>query len=182
MSYANFVHLRVHTAYSMSEGAIATKKIGKMCKDMGMPAVALTDTRNLFAGLEFSTMVAGEGIQPIIGCQLSLRREGDASARGMAGRDAKAPEPDDIVLLCQSDAGYRNLLKLVSSAYLDTQGHETPQISWQSLADHHQDLICLTGGVSGPIGRLLSDNQNEDAKDALQRLAEIFPNRLYVEI
>ncbi len=184
MSYANFVHLRVHTAYSMSEGAIATKKIGKMCKQMAMPAVAVTDTRNLFAGLEFSTMVAGEGIQPIIGCQISLRRaDSDAPAKGFgAGRDMRSPEPDDIILLCQSDAGYRNLIKLVSMAFLKTEGHETPQIPWQALEQHSAGLICLTGGVSGPIGRLLLDGDKDGAKATLEQLAAIFPHRLYVEL
>lgn len=184
MSYANFVHLRVHTAYSMSEGAIATKKIGKMCKEMAMPAVAVTDTRNLFAGLEFSTMVAGEGIQPIIGCQISLRRpDGDGAPKGFgASRDARSPEPDDLVLLCQSDAGYRNLLKLVSRAFLKTEGHETPQISWDLLRQYSEGLICLSGGVHGPLGRLLLAGERDNAKQTLRDLSDIFPGRLYVEI
>ena len=182
MSYANFVHLRVHTAYSMSEGAIATKKIGKMCKEMAMPAVAITDTRNLFAGLEFSTMVAGEGVQPIVGCQVSLQQEAGEAPRGFGNRDARGPEPDDLVLLCQNDAGYRNLLKLVSSAYMETLGHETPHITWDHLAAYNDGLLCLTGGVSGPIGRLLLAGQKDEAEAALARLKALFPERLYVEI
>ena len=72
-------------------------------------------------------------------------------------RDARSPEPDDLVLLCQSDAGYRNLLKLVSSAYLKTLSPETPQISWDDLESPSDGLLCLTGGVAGPVGRLLSE-------------------------
>ena len=180
----SFVHLRVHTAYSMSEGAIPVKKIGALCAKMAMPAVAMTDTRNLFGALEFSASVAGEGIQPIIGCQLALRRSADPQAeRGYgAGRETRLPEPDAVVLLSQSEAGYGNLLKLVSKSYLETPGHETPQVSWEDLAHHAEGLLLLTGSTGGPLGRLLLAGQDKAARQWLERAASAFPGRLYVEL
>jgi DNA polymerase-3 subunit alpha len=182
MPHADFVHLRVHTAYSMSEGAIPVKTLGKLCARNRMPAVALTDTRNLFGALEFSLAVAEQGVQPIIGCQIALRRAAAEQAKGFGAREARAPEPDSLVLLCQSDAGYRNLLKIVSKAFLETDGHETPQVSMADLETWNGGLICLTGGLGGPVGRLLTEGRGEAARDCLARLAEIYPGRLYVEV
>ena len=179
---AGFVHLRLHSAYSMSEGAIPLKKLGKTCKEMGMPAVALTDTRNLFGALEFSVTVAGDGIQPIIGCQMAVTREESGESRGVAARDLRGPEPDDLVLLCQDDTGYANLMKLVSKAFISSDGISTPQVSMDDLARWSEGLICLTGGLGGPVGRLLLDSDKAGARQALERLAGLFPGRLYVEL
>src|ERR1700744_5410944 len=109
--YAPFVHLRVHSAYSLAEGAIKLGKLAGLCAANAMPAVALTDTRNLFGALEFSKECAGAGVQPIIGCQLSVRRDDAATGHGQAMRP---PEPDALVVLVQNPAGYANLIKLVS--------------------------------------------------------------------
>ena len=174
---ADFVHLRVHTAYSLSEGAIKVKPLVKLCDKMGMPAVAITDTGNLFGALEFSTACADAGVQPIIGVQLALRRED-----GPPNRDGRRPEPDTVVLLCQSETGYLNLLKLVSKAFLETEGGETPQVTLGDLAPHADGLLCLTGGVAGPVGRALAEGQTDLAAALLSRLEEIFPGRLYVEL
>ena len=88
MSHANFIHLRTHTAYSLSEGAIKIDKLAAMAKEMAMPAVAITDTGNMFGSLEFSQYCSGKGIQPIIGCQLALTRPDNLRAA-----------PDSLVLL-----------------------------------------------------------------------------------
>ena len=95
MALAEFVHLRLHSAYSMSEGAIELKKLAALCKQSEMPAVAITDTRNLFGALEFSDTLAKEGVQPIIGCQMSIRQ----GAVPKAGSIQRMPEPDFLVLL-----------------------------------------------------------------------------------
>ncbi len=182
MPYADFVHLRVHTAYSMSEGAIPVKKLGKLCAQNAMPAVALTDSRNLFGALEFSLAVSGEGVQPIIGCQLAIRRTVSEEAKGFGARDARAPDPDSIVLLAQTDEGYRNLLKLVSKAFLTSDGHEMAQVSMDDLAERNAGLICLTGGVGGPVGRLLTEGHKDAARESLRRFMEIYPGALYVEV
>jgi len=176
---ASFVHLRVHSAYSMAEGAIKIPELVDLCVDNAMPAVALTDTRNLFGALEFSVACAGQGVQPIIGCQLSIRRDGEDGRPGSGGR---LPEPDQLVVLCQTDEGYRNLLDLVSKAFLETPSGETPQISFDDLAKQSTGLIALTAGTQGAVARHLIDGQFPKAEEALLRLAKVFKDRLYVEL
>ena len=177
MPHADFVHLRVHTAYSLSEGAIKIKQLVKLCEKMAMPAVGIADTGNLFGALEFSSACADAGIQPIVGCQLALRREDGAPAR-----DGRRPDPDRLVLLCQDEAGYGNLLKLVSKAFLGTEAGETPQVSLHDIEQRAGGLIVLTGAAAGPVGRLLADGQGDKAEILLVRLAQAFPGRVYVEL
>ncbi|MBT7943567.1 MAG: DNA polymerase III subunit alpha, partial [Alphaproteobacteria bacterium] len=193
MAHADFVHLRVHSAYSLSEGAIPVKKMVELCVTKKMPACAITDTNNLFGALEFAGTAAKDGVQPIIGCQLSISREktgggqGDPAGMG-AGKAAShaAPEADPVVLLAQSDAGYRNLLKLISLAYLGEadapEPPSDPQVPLSALEQHTEGLIALTGGAAGPVGRLLLDGQMDDARALLERLAAAYPGRLYVEL
>ncbi|MCK5545987.1 MAG: DNA polymerase III subunit alpha, partial [Rhodospirillaceae bacterium] len=178
-SHSNFVHLRVHSAYSLLEGAIQPKDIVSLCLDAQMPGVAVTDTNNLFGALEFSFAAADKGVQPIIGCQLSLER---TDAKQPQAKNHREPDPDQIVLLVQNDIGYRNLLKLFSRAYLESDDAEDPKVSIDDLKNHSAGLILLTGGVKGPVGRLLLDGQNEDAKQMLENLASIFPENIYVEL
>ena len=97
-AYAPFVHLRVHSAYSMSEGAIKVQKLVDLCVAERMPAVALTDTRNLFGALEFSSAAAKAGVQPIVGCQIAVRRDEPITG----GHGGRAPDPDSLVLLVQN--------------------------------------------------------------------------------
>ena len=172
-----FIHLRVHSAYSLSEGAIRTKQLVEFCQDQKMPAVAVTDSGNLFGALEFATEAAKGGVQPIIGCQIALQRE-DGDPRAGAMR----PDPDQLVLLVQNEQGYRNLLKLVSAAFLETELSETPQVSLERLAAHAEGLIALTGGPAGPVGRPLAEGRPAEARAVLERLKEVFPGRLYVEL
>src|SRR5882757_6426837 len=179
MPLADFVHLRVHTAYSLSAGAITIKVLADLCKAERMPAVAITDTGNLFGALEFAITCSGAGVQPIIGCEIALGRAG--SERGnRLGRAVS--EPDRIVLLVQDEAGYRNLLRLVSQSYLAGETPSEPAISQYALAGASEGLLCLAGGAKGPVGRLLAEGQADAAEAALTELAAAFPNRLYVEL
>ena len=179
MPLADFIHLRVHTAYSLSAGAIPVKQLVAMCQAARMPAVAVTDTGNLFGALEVATTCSAAGIQPIIGCEIALERigapEGSRPERGFA-------EPDRIVLLVQNEPGYRNLLGLVSRSYLAGEVSTEPAITAADLAQASEGLLCLTGGPRGPIGRLLAEGQAEAAEAVLTQLAGLFPNRLYVEL
>ena len=173
-SEPRFIHLRVHTEYSLLEGAVPVKKLPGLAAAAHMPAVAITDTNNMFAALEFSEGAAKAGIQPIIGCQLSLTY--------LPPEPGKRPEPPaPLVLLAQSEAGYMNLMKLNSCEYLDAGG-ELPQVSLEELATYSEGLICLTGGPDGPVGRLLRAGQGPKAQALMTRLAAIYPNRLYVEL
>jgi DNA polymerase-3 subunit alpha len=178
LAHADFVHLRVHSAYSLSAGAIKVKQLVGLCKQLKMPAVGITDTGNLFGALEFALACVDAGVQPIIGCEIALRRE-EGEGRG---RNGLPPPPDRLVLLVQSEAGYRNLAKLVSKAFLETPSGETPQIDLADLAERGAGLLCLTGGPGGPVGRLLAEGQDAAAEAMTQRLATLFPERLYVEL
>jgi len=185
MPHADFIHLRVHSAFSLSEGALKIGDIVTECRAGDMPAVAITDTGNLFGALEFAQACSKAGVQPIIGCQLGIGRV-HADKERMNGGNGRgnglAPAPDQLVLLAQDESGYRNLLKLVSKSFLETDPGEKPQVSLDDLAGRGEGLIALTGGPAGPVGRLLLDGKAEAAKAMLERLGQLFPGRLYVEL
>ncbi|MFQ3348483.1 MAG: DNA polymerase-3 subunit alpha, partial [Paracoccaceae bacterium] len=169
-----FIHLRVHTEYSLLEGAVPVKKLIALCERYHMPAVAVTDTNNMFAALEFSVLAVGAGLQPIIGCQINLVYE--IAAQGETQRAGAF-----VVLLAKNEKGYRNLLKLNSALYLD-QGGQLPQVTLDDLAKYHDGIICLSGGADGPVGRILQLGQTDKAQALLAQLATIYPSRLYVEL
>ncbi|NIY80570.1 DNA polymerase III subunit alpha [Celeribacter sp. HF31] len=174
MSSPTFIHLRVHTEYSLLEGAMRLKKLSGMVTDMEMPAVAVTDTNNLFCALEFSEYAKGAGVQPIIGCQVDV-----AYHEAAPGERPKLPAP--VVLLAQNETGYEHLMKLNSCLYVDK--HEgIPQVTIEELERYSGGLICLTGGSDGPVGRMIRANHEDQARALLERLKAIYPNRLYVEL
>ncbi len=173
-----FVHLHVHSAYSLAEGAIKLKKLAELCKKLEMPAVAVTDSGNLFGALQFSVISAKEGIQPIIGCQIFVEKP---EQLGQANR--KTETPDQIVLLAQTQEGYKNLIRLSSKAYLTPLEHaDKPAVAWDDLKTHANGLICLTGGAKGAVGRLLASHQAEAAEKQLLWLKGAYGDRLYVEL
>nr|WP_309503280.1 DNA polymerase III subunit alpha [uncultured Roseovarius sp.] len=169
-----FIHLRVHTEYSLLEGAMRLKKLPGLCVDGGMPAVAVTDTNNMFGALEFAVGAQAAGVQPIMGCQVDL-----AYVDVAPGERPKAPAP--VVLLAQNETGYENLMKLNSCLYLRGDG-QLPHVTPQELAQHATGLICLSGGPDGPIGRLLRAGQRPAAEALLGQMAAAFGDRLYVEL
>src|SRR6185437_10989229 len=156
MPHADFIHLRTHSAYSLSAGAITVKALVELAKKNAMPAVAMTDTGNLFGALEFAMAAAESGVQPIVGCELGLRRADTENVR-LAARMGPALPPDPIVVLVQSETGYRNLLALVSRSFLETTGGEAPQLDIAALEGRSDGMLALTGGPNGPVGRLLLD-------------------------
>jgi DNA polymerase-3 subunit alpha len=182
-THADFVHLRVHTAFSLLEGAIRISELVKICQEQRMPAVAITDTNNLFGGLEFSSACIEAGVQPIIGCQLSITRK--KSGEGSSAHEG-VKACDNLVLLVQNDKGYRNLLKLLGQAYLGHINNEKisdePQVSITELKQHSDGLLALSGGPEGPIGHLLAEGQDDLAEALLISMKEAFPKRLYIEI
>ncbi len=173
-SSPRFIHLRVHTEYSLLEGAVPVKKLAGLCAVNAMPAVAVTDTNNMFAALEFSVAASASGVQPIIGCQVDL-------AYDPAGPGERARPPAPVVLLAQNEAGYGNLLKLNSCLYLDSGG-ELPVVTVEELTAYSDGLICLAGGPDGPVGRFLQQGQAPKAQALMTQLAAIYPGRLYVEL
>ena len=176
MTHADFVHLRVHSAYSLSEGALKIPEIAALCKAKRMPAVAITDTNNLFGALEFSQTCAGAGVQPIVGCQLAVAF--DAPEPNRPRRD----DFDRLVFLAQDETGYRNLLSLTSQAFLAVEAGAAPHVPGEAVSAHAAGLIALTGGVEGPLGRHLAAGQGAAAEAVCHRLKTVFGDRLYIEI
>ena len=174
-----FVHLHVHSAYSLREGALTIETLAKLAEADAMPAMAIGDTNNLFGALEFSEKLAKAGVQPIIGAQTTVDFADAAPAllRAVERDEARAP----IVLLAQTEAGYRNLMRLVSAMWLDPTDGDEPHIPFPALQGC-EGLIALTGGPAGPIDRALRSGLGHLAESRLRRLLEAFGSRLYVEI
>ena len=174
-SAAQFVHLRVHSEYSLLQGAIRLKSLPELCIEADMPAVAVTDKNNLFCALEFSVSASSKGVQPIIGCQIDIQytdpKVGDP-----------LPKVAPIILIAQSERGYQNLMKLNSCLYLDEEKRGFPRLDLTQLKDHSDDLICLSGGPEGPIGSLIEEGQIDKATDYAANLLEIFDDRFYIEL
>ncbi|MCM1322560.1 MAG: DNA polymerase III subunit alpha [Acetobacter sp.] len=180
MKDPKFVHLRVHTAYSLAEGAIMLPTLIHKLHDMEVPAVAVTDSANMFGGKAFSKYAADEGIKPIMGCQFLLRNADSDDIMKSKGREQ---EPDKIVLLVMNAEGYQNIMKLMKRFYLDnTEKGWAPQLTLENLKEFNAGLIALTGGVEGTIGRLLLENRKVEAEEFTLKLKEIFQDRLYMEI
>ena len=179
LSEVGFVHLHVHSSYSLLEGAMTVSTLAKLAAADGQPALALTDSNNLFGALEFSEKLAGGGIQPIVGVQLSVDFADEADS---GRRPVQAQAVPHIVLLAMSEAGYGNLMKLVTEACLASGGAGQPISSLEKLTAHHDGVIALTGGPGGPIDSALRAGQVAQAGTRLAKLAEIFGDRLYVEI
>ena len=175
MSGDGFVHLRVRSAYSLLEGAIKADAIGTLAAARDMPAVALTDRANLFGALEFSVATKEAGVQPIVGLALPVTGIGGRAPE----RWAKTPT---IVLLAQSEAGYLNLSKLSSMAYLDAQATEEPSVAWSSVVERSEGLILLSGGGDGPVDPLLAAGKVGEGREALTQMAAAFGDRFYVEL
>lgn len=167
---ANFVHLRLHSAYSLSEGAVRTEQLIELCEQNGMPAVAVTDTNNLFGALELSTKLYEHGIQHIVACQLNIKHP------------KKINRATSVLLYAKSQNGYKNLIQLVTASYLHPTSNEFPEIALNTLAEFSDDLILVSGGVYGSLGAMILDDDIDGAKGYLEFLQKNFGDRLYIEL
>jgi len=182
-AYAGFVHLRLHTAYSLLEGAIPIKKLPELARDHAMPALAVTDSSNLFGAFEVSAALIAGGIQPILGTTLRVDvRAVEGSDAGLKSDGKKVPSHPSVALLVQSKTGWQNLSLLVSKAYLETDASADPHIPLDILCAHTEGLICLTGGPEGPANRYFAGGHMAEGEAVLRRLHEAFGDRLYVEL
>ncbi|TKD50493.1 DNA polymerase III subunit alpha [Sphingomonas baiyangensis] len=173
MSHAGYVPLRIFSCYTMLDGAIEPKAIAKHARTLGFPAVALTDRNGLYAAMAFSDACRDAGVQPIIGTMLGVARP------GVEGRD---PVLDWLALYAQDEAGYANLCALVSQAHLGRPLELDAHVPIDALAGHSEGLLCLTAGGEGALARLLADDQHRDAAAYLDRLQNLFGDRLYIEL
>lgn len=165
-----FVHLRVHTEFSLVDGLVQIKPLMKALPERGMNSVAVTDFCNLFAAVKLFKSAADAGIKPIIGS--------DLPCHDLENSD----NVFSLVLLCLDAQGYRNLTCLVSKAYQEGQYHGQPRVQSQWIQDYSQGLIALSGGIFGDIGQALLANDDVLAKNRALHWKSLFPNRFYLEI
>lgn len=165
-----FVHLHLHTEFSLKDGLVCLDPLMKALPARGMSAVALTDHGNLFAAVKLYTKAIAKGIKPIIGCELVLH-------------DPMKPEmPSSLVLLCQNQIGYKNLTRIVSKSYQEGQYQGQPRVEKAWIAEQAEGLIALSGGFFGDIGQALLAENVEDARLKAEFWMAIFPQRFYLEI
>ena len=168
-----YVPLRVLSSFTMLEGAMEPKTIAELAARRGFPAVALTDRNGLYGAMSFSDACTAKGVQPIVGAMLGVARPPEIG--GDAGIDW-------LVLLAQDETGYANLCKLVSAAHLDRPVEQEPHVAFAALERLNSGLIVLTAGSDGALCRLLAAGQADKAQAYLDRLQNLFPQRLYVEV
>ena len=178
MPTADFVHLKVRSAYSLTEGANKLDAVVALAKAQAMPALAVTDRNNLFGALEFAQYASKAGVQPIMGCDIGLWREEE----GGIATASKLPSVDWLTLLVQNEQGYLNLMRLVSRAHLEFKTGSISALPLAELENHSEGLLAFTGSTSSGVGRLLLSGQAPAAGQLLERLQALFDDRLYVEL
>ncbi|HEY5643528.1 MAG TPA: DNA polymerase III subunit alpha [Woeseiaceae bacterium] len=171
MSSQRFVHLNLHTEYSLVDSTVRIGALMDRCRSMVMPAIALTDQSNLFGLVKFYRKAIAAGIKPVIGCDLRLFN------------DDEPDRPFRLLLLCQDNAGYRNLSRIITRSYLEGQLRGQPMVhrEWLDKADC-EGLIALSGGLHGDIGHALYANHRRQAKRRLDAWRKLFPERFYLEL
>src|SRR5690348_13401158 len=165
-----FVHLHLHTDYSMLDGACDVEKLAARVKELGMPAVAMTDHGNIFGAFNFYHAAKNQGIKPIIGCELYVCKKDDHDTR------RTPPEGDSyhhLLVLAENEEGYRNLVKITSEASLHGFYYK-PRISKRFLAEHARGLVGLSGCLKGEVAERLMEGNYAAAKEAAGQYSEIF--------
>ena len=173
----NFIHLHVHSRLSIGASTLEVKRIPKLCAENGIFACALTDTNMMSGCAEFSDVMPGGHVQPIIGVEITLNHH-TADPKML-----RASALSRIVLLAQNHAGYLNLCELSRIMYMrDVNHHLGPYITFEELESHSDGVICLSGAHLGPIGMAIINNQDTQARMYAERFAKIFGDRFYMEI
>src|SRR5438067_2911252 len=167
---SQFVHVHLHTDYSMLDGACDVEKLCYRAKELGMPAVAMTDHGNIFGAVHFVNAAKAAGIKPIFGCELYICKKDDH-------RIERTPPDGDtynhLVVLAETDEGYHNLMKICSEASLNGFYYK-PRVSKQFLAEHAKGLIGLSGCLKGEVAERLMEDKYDAAKQAAGQFSEIF--------
>jgi len=179
MRHADFVHLHLHTQYSLLDGAIKIPDLVKRAHDLHMPALAITDHGNMFGALEFHLEAVKAGVKPIIGCEIYVAPGSRFDKTGVRGSGEASHH---LIFLCMNQTGYKNLCHLVSSAYREGFYYR-PRIDWDQLQDHNEGLIALSACLGGELPSLLMDNKYDQALIRAREMAAIFDNgRFYLEL
>lgn len=166
----SFIHLHLHTEFSLMDGVIRIKPLMQACIDNGMPAVALTDHTNMFATIKFYRAARAAGIKPIIGVDVLVQSR------------EKNEEPHKLVLLAQNHTGYINLSELISKAYLEGQHSGQPVVEIEWVKQHADGVIALSGGREGEIGKALLAGNASLASELLDEWRTVFGDRFYIEL
>ena len=174
-----FVHLHVHTEFSLLDGACRIRDLPKVVKEMGQTACAITDHGAMYGVIDFYRACKAEGIKPIIGCEVYVSPRGRSRFEKIHEFDA---ESRHLVLLCENEEGYRNLSYMVSMAW--TEGfYVKPRIDLNLLRQHSGGLIGLSACLAGEIPRMLRNGEYENAKEYALQLQEIFgEDHFYIEL
>ncbi len=174
----SFVHLHVHSEYSMLDGLGRVRQLARRAKELGMPALALTDHGVMYGAIEFYDACHDNGIKPIIGMEAYLARRG----RRMQDRDnAHDRSPYHLLLLAMNNAGYRNLMRLASLSQLEGFYYK-PRLDHTALADNAEGIICTSGCPSSEIPRLIQQGQIDEARKAALWYRDLFKDRFYFEL
>ena len=167
---SQFVHLRLHSEYSLVDGLVRIKPLAAKVAEIGMPAIALTDFNNFFGLVKFYKAAQNAGVKPIVGADVLVL---DDSSEGLLTQ---------LVLLVMDNQGYKNLTLLISKAYQEGQKQGVPTIRTSWLETFNEGLIVLSGGRLGEIGNALVSGRTHDAQNTLKKLMRVFPNRCYLEL
>jgi DNA polymerase-3 subunit alpha len=179
MHHANFVHLHLHTQYSLLDGAIRIKDLTERAKEYRMPAMAITDHGNMFGALEFYSQANAAGVKPIIGCEVYVA---SGSRHDKSGAASSSDASGHLVLLCKNRTGYRNLCRMISTAYQEGFYYK-PRIDWNLLSEHNEGLIALTACLGGEIPSLITQGRMDHARLRAEEMSRVFDNnRLYLEL
>ena len=172
-----FVNLHVHTEYSLLDGACRIKELIARIKELGQTAVAITDHGNMYGAVEFWNAAKAEGVKPVIGCEVYVAR------RTRHDREPKLDaSPYHLILLCENNEGYRNLVKLVSLASIEGF-YNKPRVDLELLKKYHSGLICMSACLAGEIPRLLVDGHYDEAKSVALKYRDIFgEDNYFIEI
>ena len=163
----NFIHLRNISSYSLCTGSLTIKNLVDLAIKHRMPALALTEKGNLFSSLEFALSATKQGLQPIIGIASKIKLANN--------------KLDDILIIAKNEQGYKNLIKISSSIYLDNQDNNYA-IDFKLLTKYHSDLIILIGYYQGEIYQLIKSQQFDQAELLIKKYLDIFTDNLYIEI
>ncbi|MBP7709797.1 MAG: DNA polymerase III subunit alpha [Rickettsiales bacterium] len=175
-----FIPLRNHTTYSLCKGAIKIPELVERAVAYKLPALGIMDSQNLFAALEFSSACKKSGIQPILGCEMLINFD-DGTRKNMSNADVENALAL-LPLIAFNQQGYENLMYLVSHSFLNRQSGISPHVSFDLLKEKSAGLIALSGGVEGPIGKLLSEDQDQKVLELISEFSKIFPQNFYIEI
>ena len=166
-NYKNFNHIKIHTQYSICEGALKINELAEFCKKNKVKSAGLSDTSNLCGALEFSENLSKSGTQPIIGTQINFKFK-------------------DIIgllpLIATSEKGYRNIIEFSSNSYMKNNDKDEPHCNFNDVLSTVNDIIILSGTINGLIGKLFVKGRIEEIEEIYSNLKKKFKNNFYIEI